>query len=112
MGEIAMKPLIRWMSALVRGGAAAAFATTCAAALTPGAAQAGYQFLTINDPADPPFNGVTFTNLMGITTSGNTIAGFYGSGQAGDPNTGFVLTLPSKTFTPDNASSPGFGAAV
>jgi PEP-CTERM motif len=107
MGEIAMKPLIRWMSALVRGGAAAAFATTCAAALTPGAAQAGYQFLTINDPADPPFNGVTFTNLMGITTSGNTIAGFYGSGQAGDPNTGFVLTLPSKTFTPDNASFPG-----
>ena len=29
------------------------------------------------------------------------IAGFYGSGQAGDPNTGFLLTLPSKTFIPE-----------
>ena len=41
---------------------------------------------------------------MGITSNGDLIPGFYGSGQAGDPNTGFVLTLPSKTFTPDNAS--------
>jgi hypothetical protein len=30
------------------------------------------------------------------------IAGFYGSGQAGDPNTGFLLTLPTKTFNPEN----------
>ena len=73
---------------------------------------AGYSFETINDPADKPFppppatGGVTFTNLMGITSNGDTIPGFYGSGQAGDPNTGFVLTLPSKTFTPDNASFP------
>lgn len=102
-----MKPLIRSKLALVRGGVVAAAAFACAAALTPGAAQAGYQFLTINDPADNPFMGTTFTNLMGITSNGDTIPGFYGSGQAGDPNTGFVLTLPSKTFTSSNATFPG-----
>jgi hypothetical protein len=80
----------------------------CGAALASTPAWAGYSFETINDPADPPFpappatGGVTFTNLMGIDSSGNFIAGFYGSGQAGDPNTGFLLTLPSKTFSPDN----------
>ena len=82
----------------------AAFAST--------AAQAGYNFETINDPLDPPFppppatGGVTFTNLMGINSSGNLIAGFFGSGAAGDTNTGFLLTLPGETFTPDNF--PGF----
>ena len=78
----------------------------CGLALPSTPAQAGYNFETINDPADipppPGADGATFTNLMGITTNGDTIAGFYGSGQAGDPNTGFVLTLPSKTFTPEN----------
>ena len=43
---------------------------------------------------------------MGITSNGDTIPGFYGSGRAGDPNTGFVLTLP-KTFTASNATFPG-----
>jgi hypothetical protein len=38
---------------------------------------------------------------MGINSSGDMIAGFYGSGQAGDPNTGFLLTLPN-TFKPEN----------
>ena len=92
-------------------GIAAAALAACGAALAPAAAQAaGYSFQTINDPADiPPLQGpaVTFTNLMGITSNGDTIPGFYGSGQAGDPNTEFVLTLPSKTFTADNASFPG-----
>jgi PEP-CTERM motif len=89
-------------------GIAVAALAACGAALAPvGAQAAGYSFQTINDPADLAFNGVTFTNLMGITSNGDTIPGFYGSGQAGDPNTGFVLTLPSKTFTPDNASFPG-----
>jgi PEP-CTERM motif-containing protein len=44
---------------------------------------------------------------MGITSNGDTIPGFYGSGQAGDPNTGFVLTLPGKTFTSSNPTFPG-----
>jgi hypothetical protein len=89
------------------GGIAVAGLAACGAALAPiGAQAAGYSFETINGPNDKPFMGATFTNLMGITSSGDTIPGFYGSGQAGDPNTGFVLTLPSKTFTADNASFP------
>jgi hypothetical protein len=57
-----------------------------------------YTFQTFNDPADP--NSPTFNNLMGINNF-DLIAGFYGSGQAGDPNKGFLLTLPG-TFTPEN----------
>ena len=84
-------------------GIAAVTVAACGAALaSTGADAAGYSFQTINDPAQPPFMGTTFTNLMGITSNGDTIAGFYGSGQAGDPNTGFVLTLPGKTFAPEN----------
>ena len=58
-----------------------------------------YKFHTINDPADPAFNGATFTNLLGINNFG-AIAGFYGSGQAGDPNKGFLLH--NGVFTPEN----------
>jgi PEP-CTERM motif len=80
---------------------AAALIAMFGGALVPTKAQAqGYVFHTLNDPADPPFNGVTFTNLLGINNSG-LIAGFYGSGQAGDPNKGFLLTLPS-TFVAGN----------
>jgi PEP-CTERM motif len=69
-------------------------------ALSAGNARAGYDLQTLNDPADQPFEGLTFTNLLGINNSG-LIAGFYGSGAAGDPNKGFLLTPPS-TFTPEN----------
>jgi hypothetical protein len=99
--------------AIGAAGIAATALAACGVVVAPVGAQAGYNFETINDPADPPFpappvtGGVTFTNLMGITTNGNTIPGFYGSGAAGDPNTGLVLSLPSKTFTPDNATFPG-----
>jgi PEP-CTERM motif-containing protein len=96
------RPRASWIAAVALAA--------CGVALAATSAQARYNFETINDPADNPpppgAGGVTFTNLMGITSNGATIAGFYGSGQAGDPNTGFVLTLPSKTFTPDNASFP------
>ena len=94
-------------------GIAVAALAACGAALAATPAQAGYSFEIINDPNDKPFppppatGGVTFTNLMGITSNGDTIPGFYGSGQAGDPNTGFVLTLPGKTFTSSNATFPG-----
>jgi hypothetical protein len=85
-------------------GLAAAALAACGAALAATSAQAGYSFQVINDPADipppPGADGVTFTNLMGINKS-DSIAGFYGSGAAGDPNTGFLLTLPN-TFTPEN----------
>jgi PEP-CTERM motif len=91
-------------------GIAAAALAACGAIVAPAGANAGYSFETINDPADNPpppgAAGLTFTNLMGITSNGVTIPGFYGSGAAGDPNTGFVLTLPGKTFTPSNATFP------
>ena len=56
-----------------------------------------YSFLTVDDPVDVNFaamqNIPSFTNLLGINDKG-LIAGFYGSGNAGDPNQGFLLTLP------------------
>jgi len=58
-----------------------------------------YRFETINDPLTPSFNGLTFNNLQGINNFGE-IDGFYGSGQAGDPNKGYLLT--HGTFTPEN----------
>jgi nitrite reductase/ring-hydroxylating ferredoxin subunit len=45
-------------------------------------------FQTIDNPVDPTFN-----NLMGINNSG-LIAGFYGSGDAGHPNQGYLLRPP------------------
>jgi len=62
-----------------------------------------YSFLTVDDPVDVNFaamqNIPSFTNLLGINDKG-LIAGFYGSGNAEDPNQGFLLTLPG-TFTPE-----------
>ena len=59
-----------------------------------------YSFETFDDPADP--NTPTFTNLLGINEKG-LIAGFYGSGNAGDPNQGFLLTpTGTGTFTPED----------
>ena len=101
-----MKATISTILAFARpsaGGIAVAGLAACGAALAPtGAHAAGYSFQTINDPAQfrPRRARFTFTNLMGITSNGDTIPGFYGSGQAGDPNTGFVLTLPSKPSPP------------
>jgi len=111
-GETIMKTTVFTKLALVRpraAGIAAAALAGCGAALaSAGANAANYTFETINDTAQPPFMGTTFTNLMGITTNGETVPGFFGSGQAGDPNTGFILTLPGKTFTPPfNAIFPG-----
>jgi hypothetical protein len=55
--------------------------------------RANFDFHTIDNPADPTFN-----NLMGINDQG-LIAGFYGSGNAGHPNQGYLLTEPGE-FTP------------
>ncbi len=67
-----------------------------------------FSFQTFDDPVDisfaatqnPPIH--TFTNLLGINNEG-LIAGFYGSGNAGDPNQGFLLTpTGTGTFTPED----------
>lgn len=53
-----------------------------------------YSFKTVNYPGD------TFTQLLGINNK-EEIAGYHGSGAAGHPNQGFVLTLPN-TFVKEN----------
>jgi hypothetical protein len=57
-----------------------------------------FRFQTFDNPADPTFN-----NLLGINNEG-LIAGFYGSGDAGHPNQGYLLT-PPNSFTPVNIPS-------
>jgi hypothetical protein len=57
-----------------------------------------FTFQTFNDPAD--HNSPTFNNLLGINNF-DLIAGFYGSGAAGDPNQGYLLT-PNGAFIPEN----------
>jgi hypothetical protein len=49
---------------------------------------AGYTFTTLNNNADPTFN-----QLLGINQHG-VIAGYFGSGAAGHPNQGYLLTAP------------------
>ena len=92
---------------LIRGGiAAAAVGTLAATALTgagsalaaPQAAQAptapaaaaagGYQFVQLGSHRDRTFN-----QLLGINNNGK-IAGYFGSGNAGHPNKGYLISPP------------------
>jgi len=57
---------------------------------SPSPASARYSFHKVASPKDR-----TFTQLLGIN-SGNTIAGYFGSGAAGHPNKGFTLSLPNN----------------
>ena len=59
-------------------------------------AHAGYQFQTIDNPADPTFN-----QLLGINDSG-LIAGYFGSGAAGHPNKGYTTAPPYSSFVDEN----------
>jgi hypothetical protein len=49
---------------------------------------ADYSFGTLNNPGD-----ATFNELLGINNRGH-IAGYFGSGAAGHPNTGYILRPP------------------
>jgi hypothetical protein len=51
-------------------------------------AAAGYSFGTLNDPGD-----ATFNELLSINNRGH-IGGYFGSGAAGHPNTGYILRPP------------------
>jgi len=59
----------------------------------------GFQVLTLNDQRD-----ITFNQLLGINNEGE-IAGYFGSGNAGHPNKGYVLTPP---FSQDNFINENF----
>jgi probable HAF family extracellular repeat protein len=63
----------------------------------------GFQVLTLNDRKDRTFN-----QLLGINNQG-LIAGYFGSGEAGHPNKGFVLRPP---FAQGDFGSENFPGAA
>jgi probable HAF family extracellular repeat protein len=63
----------------------------------------GYQVLTLNDRQDRTFN-----QLLGINNNG-VIAGYFGSGDAGHPNKGYVLRPP---FAQGDFGSENFPGAA
>lgn len=71
-------------------GATRMNAASAARMAAPGDGSAAYQFTTLDDPADPAFN-----QLLGINNRGR-IAGYFGSGAAGQPNMGYLLTAPAQ----------------
>jgi hypothetical protein len=85
------------LSALAFAGQAA----PSLAATTPPDASANYAFQTLNDNRD-----TTFNQLLGINNSG-VIAGYFGSGQTGHPNRGYVLTQPYGQGSYHNENFPG-----
>ena len=95
----------RWGRAAVAMGASAlAFAGLGAEALaatTPPDASGNFAFQTLNNDRD-----TTFNQLLGINNSG-VIAGYFGSGQKGHPNRGYVLTKPYGQGSYHNENFPG-----
>jgi hypothetical protein len=96
---------------LVAGALAAAVAGSGALALFTGVAQAApvashtaataYTFTTLDDQADPTFN-----QLLGINVH-NVIAGYFGSGAAGHPNKGYLLSPPYGQGSYASENFPG-----
>jgi hypothetical protein len=80
----------RWVGLALAVAASAlsagALAGPAAAAPAPPDASTNYAFATLNNDNDPTFN-----QLLGINDSG-TIAGYFGSGQTGHPNKGYLLS--------------------
>jgi hypothetical protein len=94
------------------GVAAVAVSAVAGAVLAAGPAFAGaashratvgttYTFTTLNDQADPTFN-----QLLGIN-SHNVISGYFGSGQPGHPNQGYLLNPPYGQANYVNENFPG-----
>ena len=72
-------------SALAVTGVAAVAGTASAASSQPTDASPNFVFHTVNNNRD-----TTFNQLLGINNSG-TIAGYFGSGEKGHPNRGYVV---------------------
>jgi hypothetical protein len=75
-------------SGILAGGAVALAAGTASASTLSPAQGTHYSFETLNNMRDPAFN-----QLLGINDEG-VIAGYFGSGAAGQPNKGYVLLPP------------------
>lgn len=108
-----MKHDLSWARHLRRGVAALGLTLAAGAGaygLLPAAAHAAtasvslstsYTFTTLNDQADPTFN-----QLLGINSS-NVIAGYFGSGNPGHPNKGYLLNPPYSQANYVNENFPG-----
>ena len=81
--------------------AAGALAGSAVAASTPNDGSANYAFQTVNDNRD-----TTFNQLLGINSSGK-IAGYFGSGQKGHPNMGYVVSPHYGQGNFKNENFPG-----
>jgi hypothetical protein len=75
-------------------------AGSAAAASTPVEGSANYQFATLDNA-----NDVTFNQLLGINDSGE-IAGYFGSGEEGHPNKGYLLLPPYGQANYENENFP------
>ncbi len=73
------------ISAIATGALASVGIAGAATSVTPPNASGNFAFQTINDSHDPTFN-----QLLGINDFG-VIAGYYGSGDKGHPNRGYVI---------------------
>ena len=99
--------IARWgRFALAAGGSLlAAGAVAAPAAAAPSSplpnATGNFDFATLDNQRDPTFN-----QLLGINTSG-VIAGYFGSGAAGHPNKGYVLSPPYTQRNYRNENFPG-----
>lgn len=62
---------------------------------------ADYSFAALNDPGDHTFN-----KLLGINNLGH-IAGYFGSGAAGHPSTGYILRPPYRLAKYQKIMFPG-----
>lgn len=67
---------------------------------TPQGTASGYHFRTLDNTADPTFN-----QLLGINQRG-LITGYFGSGQAGHPNQGYLLGAPYSQGSYRNENWP------
>ena len=89
-----------WCAAAASAAAmsAAIVAAPAQAATMPPDNSANYSFTNIIDNHDPTFN-----QALGINNSG-TVAGYFGSGQTGHPNRGYVVRKPYSQgdFRPEN----------
>jgi hypothetical protein len=81
--------------------AVGALAGPATAATTPPDISGNYAFHTVNDNRDQTFN-----QLLGINNSG-VIAGYFGSGQKGHPNMGYVVHPPYAQGNFKNENFPG-----
>ncbi len=88
-------------SAVAAGALASTAVAGAATAVTPPNASGNFAFKTINDSRDPTFN-----QLLGITNSG-VIAGYFGSGQKGHPNRGYVVAPGYSQARFRNENFPG-----